>query len=165
MAKRVIRFELSDAGIEHAISEINRFKGDFLRTCNEVIQKLVDMGVMYAKAQITSMHAIESGELLGSIKGYFHAGKRTGIIYSDCWYAIFVEYGTGIVGRNSPHPDPPASWAYDVNEHGDAGWFYYDRNLRPRWTKGQASGRFLYEAKKYVRNNAPNQYSLLFGKM
>lgn len=163
MGKRTIRFELSEHGIEHAISEIKLFREAFLRTCAEVMQKLVDDGIMYAKAQIESMNAIESGELHDSIKGYYDANKHIGFIYSDCWYAIFVEYGTGIVGSESPHPDPPASWTYDVNGYGDAGWFYFDsKQGRNRWTKGQASARFLYEAKKFIRNNAPNKFAMLF---
>ena len=160
MSKRTIDFDLSDAGITKAISEINRFKGDFLRACNTAIQQLVDMGVMYAKAQIVSMDAIESGELLGSIKGYFHAGKRVGVIFSDCWYAVFVEYGTGVVGTRNAHPNPPSGWTYDANEHGEDGWYYYDvKQGRYRWTKGQSSGRFFYEALRHIRNNAASVYA------
>lgn len=35
-------------------------------------------------------------------------------------YGRFVEYGTGIRGKNNPHPEPPSSWKYNAyfDEHG-----------------------------------------------
>lgn len=163
MGKRTIEFDLSEEGLARAIRDIELYRDAFLKACADAMQELVDDGIMYAKAQIESMGAIESGELLGSIQGYYEPDKHVGVIYSDCWYAIFVEYGTGIVGQQNPHPDPPASWTYDVNEYGDAGWYYYDAEQgRGRWTKGQASARFLYEAKKLIRNNAPKKFAAMF---
>lgn len=35
---------------------------------------------------------------------------------------FYYEYGTGIVGSQNPHPDDP--WEYDVNGHGEDGWYY-----------------------------------------
>lgn len=70
-------------------------------------------------------------------------------------YAVYVEFGTGIVGSNNPHPHP---WAYDVNNHGEEGWWYPttsdDPNKKKKtsadgglwaWTKGQPSRPFMYE--------------------
>lgn len=74
-------------------------------------------------------------------------------IMADTDYAVYVEYGTGVVGSENPHPHP---WEYDVNGHGDKGWFYptTEEDPNPRkhtyngqlygWTKGQASRPFMY---------------------
>lgn len=62
--------------------------------------------------------------------------------------AIFVEYGTGIVGKNSPHPVP---WEYDINEHGDKGWVYQDEDGW-HWTKGMASKPYFWELQKWIRS-------------
>lgn len=78
-------------------------------------------------------------------------------------YAMFVEYGTGIVGVGNPHPKPEAGWLYDMNNHGEKGWYYpttsddpnphkhmYDGQLYG-WTKGQASRPFMYETYLYAK--------------
>src|SRR5690554_2123449 len=52
--------------------------------------------------------------------------------YSAEDYAMYVEFGTGIVGtgmseekKGKPHPKASESgWNYDVNEHGESGWTY-----------------------------------------
>ena len=82
-------------------------------------------------------------------------------------YAVYIEYGTGIVGASNPHPHP---WAYDINEHGDEGWWYptteSDPNPKKRynkqtgeiwaWTKGQASKPFMYMTWLWATRSATN---------
>ena len=155
MAKRVIEFDLSDAGITKAIAEINRFKGDFLRTCSEAIQALEFQGVIRGKANIAAWGAVYTGELGNSMKGYFDAARRVGVVYNDAYYAVFVEFGTGIVGAGEPHPDAPPGWVYDHNHHGEAGWFYRnDRDGHVHWTQGMPSRPFMYDTFKDIKRMA-----------
>ncbi len=158
MAKRVISFDLSEAGITKAISEINRFKGDFLRTCNEVIQELQLQGVIHGKASIAAWGAVgETGVLGRSMKGYFDAARRVGVVYNDAYYAVFVEFGTGIWGERNEHPMPPPGWDYDYNNHGEAGWFYKnDRDGRVHWTQGMPSRPFMYDTFRELKQIAPD---------
>lgn len=56
-----------------------------------------------------------------------------------------VEYGTGIVGASSAASAYASQddWNYDVNNHGEKGWFYKsDGNVY--WTKGY-TGTLIYE--------------------
>lgn len=81
-------------------------------------------------------------------------------------YAIYVEYGTGVVGERNPHPKAEDGWEYDVNEHGDKGWWYpttdADPNPKKRiiggqlkaWTKGQRSRPFMYQTYMWGRRMA-----------
>lgn len=75
----------------------------------------------------------------------------------DGEYAMFVEYGTGIVGEHSPHPKPDRhNWIYDINSHGDEGWWYPSTSSDPNptkyqsengwwaWTAGMSSRPFMY---------------------
>lgn len=66
------------------------------------------------------------------------------IISVDSDYAEYVEYGTGIVGSNNPHPKP-INWQYDVNAHGDEGWKYIGDDGKLHWTKGMPSRPFMYD--------------------
>lgn len=80
-------------------------------------------------------------------------------------YAIYVEYGTGMMGANSRHPNPKG-WIYDVNKHGVKGWFYPTTAEDPNpnkhyyggqlygWTRGQASRPFMYKAWRWGTSSA-----------
>ncbi len=43
-----------------------------------------------------------------------------GFVACECGYAVYVEFGTGVKGKGSPHPDVAIlGWKYDVNNHGE----------------------------------------------
>lgn len=78
------------------------------------------------------------------------------VITNNVDHALFVEFGTGVRGEQSPHPRP---WNYDVNGHGEQGWWYPTDNSDPNpikrygaggsvwaWTAGMPSRPFMYEA-------------------
>lgn len=57
---------------------------------------------------------------------------------------LYVEYGTGIVGSSDPHPDPTSvGWRYDINNHGEAGWWYPTTADDTNPTKKEVSGGFI----------------------
>ena len=73
-------------------------------------------------------------------------------------YAVYLEYGTGIVGSENQHPQfERAGWEYDVNNHGEKGWWYPTNENDPNphkktangilygHTKGHPSRPFMYE--------------------
>jgi hypothetical protein len=81
----------------------------------------------------------------------------------------FVEYGTGIVGQNAPHPQAGLhGWSYDTNGHGTDGWWYpttYEKYGKRKyqtkngdwlaWTMGMEPRPFLYDTYVYLRMKAP----------
>lgn len=83
-------------------------------------------------------------------------------------YSMYVEYGTGVVGEGFQHPEADkVDWMYDINNHGDSGWWYpsyeEDRNSTKyqaedgtwwAWTAGQASRPFMYHTYLWVMDNA-----------
>ena len=144
MSKTVIRFSLTPNDIDRAIGEVEKFKQDFQRKCNLLVQALTEYGLEVARVQVVQLGAWYTGELLSSIDGYFSPTYGVGIIKAGAYYAAYVEFGTGVVGSSSPHPDPQG-WQYDVNAHGDDGWVYYDDYSGEfRWTKGFKSRPFMY---------------------
>lgn len=68
-------------------------------------------------------------------------------------YANYVEYGTGIMGENDPHPEP-TMWdefeGYDLQNHGDNGWKYIGKDGRLHWTKGMPSRPIVYNTRKWA---------------
>lgn len=153
-----INIDLTPASINRAIQEIATFKSQLLEGIMGLCERLLDEGVDVAKAQIMSMPAVDTGALMASIgHGAFDRNSGVGIIYAGSYYAIFVEFGTGIVGAANSHPlagqiDASVLGAngtvyseYDTNKHGTDGWFYRKiGESKYSWTKGMPARPFMY---------------------
>jgi len=150
-----IQMKLTTRSIEDAIREVKEYKRELNDRVKALIKELVDKGVEIAKAQVRELGAVYTGELEESITGFFDEETGLGIIRTDCPYAIYVEFGTGVVGERNPHPEPIEGWQYDVNEHGDKGWWYFnERDQKWHWTKGMVSRPFMYNTLQLLRAEA-----------
>lgn len=138
-----ITIQLSEASINAAIKELQTYKRELSQNATMLVQRLIEAGIEIAKQEVLVLGAFDSGELHDSLDGLMYTDGTRGIIFTDCGHAAFVEFGTGVVGSRSPHPTMP--WQYDVNQHGEAGWVYYDEKQgRFRWTKGMPSRPYMY---------------------
>lgn len=145
MNKRIV-IKLSEDSISKAIREVEKCKGELKNKVHLLIEKLTDYGVEVAKAQVRELGAFYTGELEESITGYYSPSTQVGIIKTDVPYAVYVEFGTGVVGKDSSHPVADLEgWRYDINNHGEAGWLYFnERDQKWHWTKGMESRPFMY---------------------
>ena len=164
MAKTTIRFKLSVEEIDRAIKEVEQFKREFLEKCNRLIEALTETGVEVAKIEVAQLDAVYTGELMNSIEGYYSPTYNVGIIKAGAYYAAYVEFGTGVVGKGSPHP-APQGWQYDTNNHGDSGWVYYDDySGNFRWTKGFKSRPFMHNTARQLERECKRIAEGVFGK-
>jgi hypothetical protein len=164
MAKTVIRFSLNTKDINRAIREVAKFKKQFLEKCNRLVEKLTDEGAEIAKVKVAELDAVYTGELMNSIEGYYSPSLQAGIIRAGAYYAVYVEFGTGVVGSQSSHPNPQG-WQYDVNGHGDEGWVYYDdESGKFRWTKGFKSRPFMYNTARELEKECKRIAQDVFGR-
>ena len=164
MAKTVIRFSLDTKDINRAIKELKLFKTQFIEKCNRLVETLTDTGVEVARVEVQRLDAWYTGELMNSIDSYYSPTYNVGIIKAGAYYAAYVEFGTGVVGSQSPHPDPQ-DWQYDVNNHGDKGWVYYDDySGKFRWTKGFKSRPFMYNTARQLEKECAKIAEEVFGK-
>jgi hypothetical protein len=164
MAKTVIKFKLNERDIDRAIKEVRKFKKEFLEKCNRLVEELTDYGVEVAKIKVAQLDAVYTGELMNSIEGYFSPTYGVGIVKAGAYYAAYVEFGTGVVGSQSPHTNPNG-WQYDVNQHGDEGWIYYDDDSGEfRWTKGFKSRPFMYETARQLEKDCKKIAEEVFGR-
>ena len=162
MAKTTIKVRLDE--IDEAIRKIERFETSFRHKCEMLVKALTEEGVKIASVQVAQLDAIDTGELLNSIDGYFDSKSGVGIIKAETPYAIYVEFGTGIVGSQSPHPKPNG-YKYDVNNHGDKGWVYYDDDSGTfRWTKGFKSRPFMYNTARELEKECARIAQDIFGR-
>lgn len=128
--------------VEKAVGEILRFRADLLGKMNDLVRTLTEQGVQIAKLQVSALNISYTGNLANSIEGVFDPASGVGIIKAGAPYAVYVEYGTGIIGKNNPHPTEP--WAYDVSQHGYRGWNFKARDGEWYRTRGQPSRPFMY---------------------
>lgn len=150
-----IEMTLDSASIANAISQIKHIQKQLVEAMNDLIERLAEEGVKIAKAEVVAMDAVETGELERTIDGYFDPISRIGYVYAASPHAFYVEYGTGIIGAENQHPEPGrAAWQYDVNGHGDEGWWYPSENgwyvpkggngIKLAWTRGMPSRPFMF---------------------
>lgn len=82
-----------------------------------------------------------------------HLSESTKANYPDGFsIAKAVEYGTGIVGRDSVASGLSKAWEYDVNNHGEQGWFY-EKNGKIYWTKGMEGKMIYFKTKLAIERN------------
>lgn len=146
---------LSAKEFRQLAKDIRKYRESLQDKCEELARRLAEEGVEIARMKISSFDAILTGELLASMNlepGDVVSNGASYYIFTGCEWAKFVEFGTGIVGASSPHPDTSlVGWEYDTNEHGEAGWHYY-KDGEWHWTKGMPSRPFMYETGQELRS-------------
>ena len=166
MAKYTFEANLSVKEVNNLKEKLKNYKAEFNKRVGLFVERLAQEGVMMASLKIVEKDAIYTGELLNSMKirkgDSFYDGHKW-YIYTDCPWAAYVEFGTGIVGAENPHPDTSiASWKYDVNEHGEKGWFYF-KDDEWHWTKGMPSRPFMFETAQELAEIVPRIAKEVFG--
>jgi hypothetical protein len=158
------KINLNPREIDRLIKDIKQYKRELTEKVNLLIGELTDYGVEVAKAQVRELGAWYTGELESSIEGYFSPSVGVGIIKAGAPYAVYVEFGTGVVGKSQPHPSPD-DWRYDINEHGESGWWYFNDNTgRMQWTKGMPSRPFMYNTARELENACERIAREVFGR-
>ena len=158
------KINLNPREIDRLIKDIKQYKRELTEKVNLLIGELTDYGVEVAKAQVRELGAWYTGELESSIEGYFSPSVGVGIIKAGAPYAVYVEFGTGIVGKSQPHPSPD-DWRYDINGHGESGWWYFnDYTGHPQWTKGMPSRPFMYNTARELENACERIAREVFGR-
>lgn len=157
-----ISMTLDNDSIQQAIEDVQKLRDDLADALADLARFITEeKGVEFAKMQIAQFHAIDTGELLNSITGTYDKSAHSGTIYSGAYYAVYVEFGTGIVGKSNSHPQAKVQgWEYDINRHGQSGWLYPAKNgpesnawspdgrkaagVKLKWTMGMPARPFMY---------------------
>lgn len=122
-----------------------------LTGCSKAITEGEVISKEFTPAHTQIMFIYDTGELMRGIESQYKG--KIGFVVSTAAHSIFCEFGTGIVGAQNPHPEVAiAGWRYDVNEHGQLGWWYIGRDGKSHWTKGMPSRPYMYETAKMLRS-------------
>lgn len=144
-----ITFSLDEKSISAAIVELKRYRKKIESAALTLTHRLTEQGVSLAQLNASFMNAYDTGVLVNSIESRYKG--KAGFVISNARHAAFVEFGTGVVGRGKPHPISSAlGWRYDINNHGELGWWYIGNDGESHWTKGMPSRPFMYETIKML---------------
>lgn len=142
--------KLNAESIGKILNEVRAYQAKVAAMGNSMTTELTEMGVSFAQQNAAYMNIYDSGELVNGIDSAYKKGK--GYVKSEAPHSAFCEFGTGVVGQGSQHPEPAPGWVYDVNAHGEEGWWYYDENGEKRWTKGMPSRPYMYDTAQMLRS-------------
>lgn len=151
-----LKIDISDPGsISDALRKLDTYTKKVKAAPGRTVKKLVDRGVEQAKEMAEYMSVYDTGELVNSIVGDIE--QTTGTVSATAPHAAFCEFGTGVVGSTSSHPEAGVQgWKYDVNEHGEAGWYYPGKDGKLHFTKGMPSRPYMYETGKMMNAAVPD---------
>ncbi len=93
-----------------------------------------------------------TGELLSSVHSELNESDQSITVYVDADYAIYVEYGTGVVGASNPHPDATAAgYRYNVRGRNENEYWSFEKDGKWYSTKGQEPKAFMLRAEQRIR--------------
>lgn len=145
-----ITLKLNEASIAQAIKEVRAYQKKVERLADTLTHRLTEQGVSLAQLNASYMNIYDTGELMRGIESQYKG--KVGFVVSTATHSIFCEFGTGIVGAENPHPEVAiAGWRYDVNNHGELGWWYIGRDGQAHWTKGMPSRPYMYDTAQMLR--------------
>lgn len=186
-----IEITLDPSSIDKAIETVEKLKSDLGSALKRICETLAEQGVEFARANIVVLGAVTTGALMNSVAyhregevWYVTAGDKSTEIesregYSVTNYAVFVEYGTGLVSARDMHPtyivkDNSARtfgnqrMHYNLNKHyflsqknhGAKGWVYKtgvpgDKSSGHFYTTaGRPARPFMYNTMKDLQREA-----------
>lgn len=142
------------------IRELQRILMDWQRVIDEVVneaeRRLAEEGqrIMLQKAPTTDI----DGNIPGRVRVEPRAeGYAVTYLGQDVAY---IEFGTGITGMGS-YPDgevlAEVNWTYDVNDHGEKGWYYYGkRDGKLRHSRGMRGEKPVLETYRETERLVPD---------
>lgn len=140
---------LGAVSIDKAVKELIDYKKTLRNKAERLVRLLTEQGVSLAQMNASFMSIYDTGALVKGIESRYEGA--VGFVSSTAAHSCFCEFGTGIIGAQNPHPDVAIlGWRYDVNNHGDLGWWYIGRDGKAHWTKGMPSRPYMYETAKMM---------------
>ena len=124
------------SSIQELQKQLREYQDSLNKKCEIFTEELAKRGVEIAKARVTTLDAIFTGELLNSIHTRKGNGDKNTVIFfivADSKHSAFVEFGTGQLGLEGSYPYPfpeGVEWNYNTGKTifeiapGKYGWFY-----------------------------------------
>ena len=161
--------------IQAAVKALKDYENSLEYKCSLLAETLAEKGVEIARVQIADLDAIFTSELLQSIHAEYVGSVKGGGVWAvvaGTDHALFVEFGTGIVGKQSTYPyqlPESVDWQYASGKtirqlaDGRYGWFYHADDGRWYFTEGMPSRPFMYLTAIELRDIVLQKAKVVFG--
>ena len=164
-----INIDLDKKGsLENGIKELKAYQERIDKRCKKLVSRLIEKGIQNVQYIILNMTYLDTGELLSGLDqsaplaiSSTSTGSYVGYVRINSQYAVYVEFGTGIIGASNPH-DKASDFGYSYGSYID-GWWYPTDKSDPNptkiegkdggliaHTKGQAAKSFMYDTAIYL---------------
>lgn len=175
MSKHTIRIELSAKSVRDAIQDLKKYEADLTYKCQLLAERLAEKGVEIARVQLADLDAIFKGELISSIQAEYQTSKDGGSVWAvvaGTDHVVFVEFGTGVVGKANPYPGKlpkGIKWNYAKGKtihqisDGRYGWFYPGDDGNWYFTEGMPSRPFMYNTANELKSILVDTAREVFG--
>lgn len=163
MSKIVLKASLGKNSFNHLAKQLSIVRDGIKQGANlgieEATKKLYEKVIENCKAVGITKHDANI---------YYEYDKNTNIgrVWTDDVVIMFNEFGTGVVGKNNSHDwSKEFDWQYDVNNHGDKGWLFYneEEGFGGR-TKGLEVRRMFYNALVDMEDEIASEVSIGISK-
>lgn len=158
--KTTLTMELSKSSIENAKKLLQQYKQGLTNGVSNSVKVITQMVYETVKANCYSNGIYNH---TNNIWMEYNLSNNTGKVATNDTVIIINEMGSGIVGKNNPHPKPApgfVSWKYDVNAHGERGWIYPKDDGTFGWTKGLPSRHMFYDAFNQIKDKIGSTISI-----
>lgn len=119
--------KLSVSSLDKLLSELKEYQKKVERAPARIVENLADFGENQIQRGIQGI-TDKDGNYLAKAGSYVFGDA--GLAYMEGDQSAYLEYGTGVVGKNSPHPQAnETGWQYNTGKTinpktGD--WSYWD---------------------------------------
>lgn len=119
--------KLSVSSLDKLLSKLREYQKKVEQAPARIVENLADFGEKQIQQGIQGV-TDKDGNYLAKAGSYVFGDA--GLAYMEGEQSSFLEYGTGVVGKNSPHPQAnEAGWQYNTGKTinprtGD--WSYWD---------------------------------------
>lgn len=179
MARKTIKIDLFDGkSLQQAIKQIEAYRDDLPRKCQEICQRLTEEGVKVANSalsegkeegytpstkvsyEIDANGKVIQAKIIASGPYILFLEFGSGIRYSDTKNPKAAEmgYGPGTYPSNAPQQNPP----YD-NWESPTGWYYYGDDGKVHHTYGVRAKMPMYRASVEIMKNVNKVVKEVFG--
>lgn len=176
MAKHKITLNpLSQNSIQNVIKALQSYQDSLTYKCQLLAEKLAEKGVEIARVQIADLDAIFNQDLIKSIHSEYVGSVKGGSVWAvvaDSEHAVFVEFGTGIIGKANPYKGTlpeGVDWQYASGKtirqlaDGRYGWFYKGKDGNWYFTEGMPSRPFMYNTANELKSIVASTAKEVFG--
>lgn len=165
VAKKIIKMDLSEAGIDEAIKQIQVYRDSLETKKNKLLRMLAEIGVREASVRFTT--AMYDGINDSSVN--LKITKNGCVIEAKGKAVAFIEFGAGVYHNSGePYPNPRPEGIVGIGEYGKGhgkrkAWGYKDDSGELVITHGNPAAMPMWYASEEMRSQLQKIAMEVFG--